>query len=111
MLLKVDHTSFSLTIYYLSLPGQSAVIHICVAASLDGEAALGAECRAFLEDHLLAPVLVLDLLDGRRVDVVLDQGRKQDVENKSLKTENINFFCFNLFLSKNAKNYLLVEQI
>jgi len=87
-----------LTIYYLSLPGQSAVIHICAAASLDGEAALGAEFRAFLEDHLLAPVLVLLLSpDGRRVAVALDQSRKKLLVDWALKTENINIYvliCF-----------------
>ena len=80
-----------MTIYYLSLPGQSAVIHICAAASLDGEAALGAECRAFLEDHLLAPVLVLDLLDGSRVAVALDQGRKKLLVDWALKTKKYQF--------------------
>jgi hypothetical protein len=74
-----------LTIYYLSLPGQSAVIHICAAASLDGEAALGAECRAFLGDHLLFQVLVLDPSDGRRVAVALDQGRKKLLVDQTLE--------------------------
>ncbi len=44
-----------------------------------------------LEDHLLLQVLVLDPLDGSCVAEALDQGRKQEVINESLKMEIINF--------------------
>ncbi len=44
-----------------------------------------------LEDHLLLQVLVLDPLDGSRVAVALDQGRKKLLVDQTLE-KNINFY-------------------